>query len=270
MVARATCLARTPPDPGVHADAVGQLLQPADAGLFKDLHAQLCRCPGQSRGQFGRMDHGGPVLVPTAGEVGGRIHRRAHRIRVKENPAPAFAPKPFNMVRFHGHAELARALEVAIDLITLHGLLDPVQVFHSQPLQLLQFLGPAVLAVLVAMRQARNAEPAIAAGRGPADALRLDARSRRVPGCVLWPAGPSTGRCSPRPLLPDRPEAHSSSRGYLATSSPRSSIQNGRCTVSAKDCSTIAEPGKLRSKTVVCTEISPISECFVSARGTLL
>ena len=82
--------------------------------------------------------------------------------------------EPLDLVGLDGGRELAGALELEVHAVACLGGLDRVEVLAPEPVEDRHLVGPPGHAVLVAVREARLAEAAVAARRRPADALRLD------------------------------------------------------------------------------------------------
>lgn len=116
----------------------------------------------------------------------GGVHERARRVGVE---GVLLGGEPVELVRLHGDRELAGALELGIHPVPFDGPLDAVEVLQPQLLELVELLRPAVRAVLLAVREARLAEAAVASGRRPADRARLEDHDAPVGVALLRAQG---------------------------------------------------------------------------------
>ncbi len=112
------------------------------------------------------------------------MHLGPHSILIEESLLVA---EPLDLVRLHGHGQLAGALEVGIHAVALHGLGDAVEILHAQLLKAIDLLRPTALPVLVAVREARLAEAAVASRRCPGDARSLQQHDATVGLALLRP-----------------------------------------------------------------------------------
>ena len=153
-------------------------------GVLVDPHAQALGGRLQPPGQPGRVDQRGPADPPQAAGVGGGVDLGAHRVGV-EPPGVLAQAAQFGLlgpqlrqvarrVLGRGHVDHARALEVAVDVVPVDGVLDGVQVLETELLQQLELGGEALLPVGDAVRQGRLHEPAVAAAGGRPDLGGVD------------------------------------------------------------------------------------------------
>ena len=152
-----------------------------DGRALVDPHAESQAGGAQPPGEPRRVDHGGAVarrkhprgrsaseLAPAprrgrAARRGRRIARRARAARAGRRAATA----PWRR-------ELTGALPAAVDALTVHGLLDRVEVLPAELLEHRQLVGEAVEAVAQPVGQAGRAEPAVATRGGPAHLAGLE------------------------------------------------------------------------------------------------
>ncbi len=120
------------------------------------------------------MQHGHPVTVVDAAEVGRRVHFGPHLGGIQVDDVVAQVPHPLRVFAepgelplFSGGDDGTGAFEFAVDAVPCHGLRDPVEVFVAQPFQFGDFVGPPLHPVGVAVGEAGLAEAAVAAGRRP-------------------------------------------------------------------------------------------------------
>ena len=100
---------------------------------------------------------------------------RTHRLRVEEELGRAIVrgPEFLQLIVLHRDRERAGALEVAVEAEVVDGPLDLIEILLPQPVQLLELLREAVLAVDLPVGEARLAETPVATGCRPAERLRL-------------------------------------------------------------------------------------------------
>ena len=152
--------------------------------MLEDLDAGGCGGPRQAEGELRRVHQRRGAGVPDAGEVGGGVHLGAYRGLVEEQRVLAVGAlaHPLHLMRLDGEVDGAVALELGVDAELGEGGLDLVEVRQPELLQPVELLREAADAVLVAVGEAGLAEAAVAAGRRPADRLRLEQHDARRPG----------------------------------------------------------------------------------------
>ena len=163
-------------------------LDRADGGLLEDPDTRVQAGPAQPPGQPGRVHHGAAVAVPHArrskpGEaISARTAGRVQQLRGLTGrarcggepargggvvPQVGEVPGPGRDGQFPG------PLEVAVDPVPGHGGLDLVQVLPPELLQHRHLRPESLQPVGQAVGEAGRAEPAVAAGCGPAGGAAL-------------------------------------------------------------------------------------------------
>jgi hypothetical protein len=110
------------------------------------------------QGKFRRMQQRGRALLPQATEIGRRIDLRAHCVGVQQFDILAQfrdLAQLIELPRLRRHADVAGALEVAVDLVRVQRSFDLGQVFRAESFQhIVSALDAAALGLDDAVREA--------------------------------------------------------------------------------------------------------------------
>ena len=158
---------------GPHEHAVAVLLQAGHGGALVDADAEPLGGLGQSPGQTGRVQERVVVTAPEAGQVRRGGDLGPDGVLVQERALVGLL-QPRDLVRLGGHRQRAGELPRAVDPVPPDRGLDLREVLLPEPLEGVDLVGEPLLAVVATVGQRRRAEPAVATGRRPSDALRLD------------------------------------------------------------------------------------------------
>ncbi len=144
--------------------------------VFVQLDPELGAGAGECACELGGVDEGRVAGAEQPGLESGGVHLRSHCIPVEEECVIAvrdFA-QPVDLVGFGRDVDRAVSFEVAVEVQLADGALDIVEVRATEFLEPIELGGKAREPVLVAVGEARFAEPAVAPGRCPADAPGLE------------------------------------------------------------------------------------------------
>ena len=148
--------------------------QAGHPGLLEDLDAEVARDACELGGQTGGMYQRGGVgtdearLVRRARDLGAHLRPVEEGVR---GPGPGGprggVQQPVDLVRLDREVDHARALPLAVQTQVHHRRTDGREVLLAEPDQRIGLIGRAAAAVVVVAREARAAEPAVAARRRP-------------------------------------------------------------------------------------------------------